>query len=43
MDAEGNVTATSTLYKNTAQDPDQTQLFRVVSYPKDYAGVRALQ
>jgi hypothetical protein len=42
LDADGNVVATADLWENTVQDPDLTQVFRLVSYPKDYPGVQAV-
>ena len=41
LDAEGTVIGTAALWENTVEDPDLTQVFRLVSYPKDHPGVRA--
>jgi len=42
VDASGTVVATANLWESTVKDADLTQLFRLKSYPKDYAGVQAL-
>ena len=42
VDAKGAVVATAAVWENTVKDADLTQVFRLASYPKDYAGVLAL-
>jgi hypothetical protein len=41
LDAKGAVTATANLYENTTKNADLTQVFRLVGYAKDDAGVQA--
>jgi Arylsulfotransferase (ASST) len=41
LDAAGTVIGTAALSQNTVKDPDLTQVFRLVSYPKDDPGVQA--
>jgi hypothetical protein len=42
LNAEGEVAATAALYENSTRNPDDVQVFRLVSYPQDAAGVRAV-
>jgi Arylsulfotransferase (ASST) len=43
LDSAGKVLATSAVWENTVKDADDTQVFRLVSYAKNDAGVQALQ
>lgn len=43
LDKDGTVIGTADIWENTVKDADLTQVFRLVSYPKDYAGVLALR
>lgn len=43
LDADGTVIGTAAIWENTVMDPDLTQVFRLVSYPPDHPGVRALE
>jgi len=41
LDAKGSIVSTQALYTNTTKNADLTQVFRLVSYPKDDPGVQS--
>jgi hypothetical protein len=43
LDQDGTVIGSAAVWENTVKDADLTQVFRLMSYPKDHPGVRALE